>query len=124
MSIEAIAAVGGQLAAVAPSGLAGAPGLVPASPDVAALASLESMLPAQSASGGEGLFDKLVSSIGEIDSGMAKSGSATTELALGQSENLHHALIGAERTRMQFELAMSMRNRVLEAYQEIMRMQV
>ena len=123
MSIEAIAALGGQVAAVAPGALAAAPGSTPASPDVAALASIESLLPAQSA-GGEGLFDKLVSSIGEIDAGMAKSGSATTELALGQSENLHHALIGAERTRMQFELAMSMRNRVLEAYQEIMRMQV
>jgi flagellar hook-basal body complex protein FliE len=65
-----------------------------------------------------------VSSLGEIDAGVERSGQAATELALGQSDNLHQVMIGAERTKLEFELVMSMRNRVLEAYQEIMRMQV
>jgi flagellar hook-basal body complex protein FliE len=62
--------------------------------------------------------------LADIDARIATNGQAATELALGQSDNLHQVLIGSERTRLQFELAMSMRNRVLEAYQEIMRMQV
>lgn len=106
MSVEAIAAMGAQLAATAS---AAAPA---AAPVIAAPA------PA------EGVFNQLVNSLGEMDAGIDRSGRAATELALGQADNLHQVMIGAERTRLQFELAMSMRNRVLEAYQEIMRMQV
>ncbi len=122
MSVEAIAAVGAQLAATAP---ATAPALTAAPPaDVNALASMSDLLAPQGAHAGDGVFDNLVNSLGEIDSGIDRSGRAATELALGQTDNLHQVMIGAERTRLQFELAMSMRNRVLEAYQEIMRMQV
>ena len=122
MSVEAIAAVGAQLAATAP---AVAPAVAAPPPaDVTALAASADFLPSPAAHAGEGVFDQLVSSLGEVDAGIESSGRAATELALGQSENLHQVMIGAERTRLQFELAMSMRNRVLEAYQEIMRMQV
>ena len=123
MSIEAIAAVGAQLAATAP---VAAPALTaaPTPTDVTALASMNDLLMPQGAHAGEGVFDQLVNHLGQIDSGIESSGRAATELALGQTGNLHQVIIGAETTRMQFELAMSMRNRVLEAYQEIMRMQV
>ena len=119
MSIEAIAAVGAQLPAQVPSAIAPA-ALAP--PDTASLLSAAG-LPDQ-ATQSSGLFDQLVDSLAEIDSNMAANGRAATELALGQSDNLHQVLINSERTRLQFDLAMSMRNRVLEAYQEIMRMQV
>ena len=109
MSIEAISAVGSQLANVAAA---------PAAPAMTEIA----MLP--TAAAGEGTFDQLVNSLAQIDAGMKSSADAATELALGQSDNLHQVMIGAERTRLQFELVMSVRNRVLEAYQEIMRMQV
>jgi flagellar hook-basal body complex protein FliE len=122
MSIEAIAAVGAQLAAAAP---AAAPAVAATPPaDVNALASMTDLLAPQGINAGEGMFDRLVDSLGQIDSGIESSGRAATELALGQTGNLHQVMIGAEQTRLQFELAMSMRNRVLEAYQEIMRMQV
>lgn len=122
MSIEAIAAVGAQLAATGPTAATAVPAAPPA--DVNALASMSDFLPPPGAHATDGVFDQLVSSLGEVDAGIESSGRAATELALGQSENLHQVMIGAERTRLQFELAMSMRNRVLEAYQEIMRMQV
>jgi flagellar hook-basal body complex protein FliE len=123
MSVEAIAAVGAQLATVAP---AAAPAMSLAPPaDPSALAAMSDLLKAQPGSSvGESMFDRLVSSLGEIDAGVARNSQAATELALGQTDNLHQVLIGAEQTRLQFELAMSMRNRMLEAYQEIMRMQV
>jgi flagellar hook-basal body complex protein FliE len=122
MSIEAIAAVGAQVAAAAP---AAAPAVAAAPPaDVGALASMTDLLAPPGTPAGEGVFDQLVNSLGQIDAGIATSGRAATELALGQTGNLHQVMIGAEQTRLQFELAMSMRNRVLEAYQEIMRMQV
>lgn len=109
MSVEAISAVGAQLATNAPAAVTPTIAMTPP-PDLTAA--------------GPGVFDQLVSALADIDARMSASGQAATELALGQSDNLHQVLIGAERTRLQFELAMSMRNRVLEAYQEIMRMQV
>ena len=115
MSIEAIAAVSSQLAATVPA---------TSVQDAAAITPASGFLPAQQATAVDGVFDRLVDSLAQIDAGMKTSAKATPELALGQSENLHQVMIGAERTRLQFELAMSMRNRVLEAYQEIMRMQV
>lgn len=122
MSVEAIAAVGAQLAAVAPA--VPAMSLAP-SADPSALAAMSDLLKAQPGSSvGENVFDQLVSSLGEIDAGVERNTRAATELALGQTDNLHQVLIGAEQTRLQFDLVMSMRNRVLEAYQEIMRMQV
>jgi flagellar hook-basal body complex protein FliE len=121
MSVEAIAAIAAQDGAAAPLASAS---LAPAA-DANALASLANTLGLpQTDAAGQGLFDQLVSSLGEIDAGIARSGRAATELALGQTDNLHQVMISGERTRLQFEIAMSMRNRVLEAYQEIMRMQV
>ena len=121
MSVEAIAAVNAQVAT--PVAVAMPSALNPPV-DVSPLASMTDLLKGTGTNPGEGLFDRLVDSLVDIDSGMQRSRRATTELALGQTDNLHHVLIDSERTRLQFDLAMSMRNRVLEAYQEIMRMQV
>ena len=122
MSVEAIAAVGAQLASTAPA--VATPALITPPADPGSLASMSDMLKGLEVRPGQSLFDRLVDSIGDIDTGMQRSREATTELALGQTDHLHQVLIDAERTRLQFDLAMSMRNRVLEAYQEIMRMQV
>jgi flagellar hook-basal body complex protein FliE len=122
MSVEAIAAVGTQLATTTPA--VAQPALLTPAADSGALASMTDLLGSMQAQPGDSLFDRLVDSLGEIDSGMKRSREATTEIALGQTDHLHQVLIDAERTRLQFDLAMSMRNRVLEAYQEIMRMQV
>jgi len=122
MSVEAIAAVGTQLATTTPA--VAQPALLTPPADTGALASMADLLGSMQAQPGDSLFDRLVDSLGEIDSGMKRSREATTEIALGQTDHLHQVLIDAERTRLQFDLAMSMRNRVLEAYQEIMRMQV
>jgi flagellar hook-basal body complex protein FliE len=121
MSVEAISAVGAQVAVIPPTVPVGT--IAPA-PDAGALAAMSDLLANPAVANGEGVFDRLVSSLGDLDARMRTNARAATELALGQSENLHQVLVDAERTRLQFDLAMSMRNRVLEAYQEIMRMQV
>ncbi|RYF36726.1 MAG: flagellar hook-basal body complex protein FliE [Comamonadaceae bacterium] len=46
------------------------------------------------------------------------------QLALGEAPNLHEVMIRLEESRISFQLAMQVRNRLLEAYQEVMRMQV
>lgn len=49
---------------------------------------------------------------------------AVQRLAAGDTSNLHQVMIDIEQARLQFQLLMSVRSRVLEAYQDILRMQV
>jgi flagellar hook-basal body complex protein FliE len=46
------------------------------------------------------------------------------QLALGETQNLHEVMIRLEESRISFQLLMQVRNRVLEAYQDVMRMQI
>ena len=45
-------------------------------------------------------------------------------LAVGGTQSLHQFMIHMEQTRLSFQLMAQVRNRLLEAYQEVMRMQV
>lgn len=46
------------------------------------------------------------------------------QLAVGDVQNLHQIMIRMEETRLSFQLVMQVRNRMLEAYQDVMKMQV
>ena len=46
------------------------------------------------------------------------------QLTVGDVENLHQVMITLEETKLSFQLAMQVRNKVLEAYQDVLRMQV
>ena len=69
-------------------------------------------------------YEALVQSLESLNARMTESGEAVENLALGDMDNLHQVIMTMERSRLSFELMMSMRNRALEAYQEIMRMQL
>lgn len=45
-------------------------------------------------------------------------------LAVGETESLHEALIRLEESRTALQLLLQVRNRALEAYQDVMKMQV
>lgn len=46
------------------------------------------------------------------------------QLATGDVQNLHEVMIRIEETRLSFDLMMQLRNRMLEAYQDVMKMSV
>jgi flagellar hook-basal body complex protein FliE len=46
------------------------------------------------------------------------------QLATGNAQNLHEMMIRLEEGRLSFQLLMQVRGRLLEAYQDVMRMQV
>jgi flagellar hook-basal body complex protein FliE len=46
------------------------------------------------------------------------------KLAVGDSQNLHQIMMNLEESRISFQLMMQVRNRLLEAYQDIMKMQI
>lgn len=49
---------------------------------------------------------------------------AIKELVAGRSKNIHETLLTIERADASLKLAMQVRNKILDAYREIMRMQV
>ena len=49
---------------------------------------------------------------------------AIEQLASGKSDSLHHVVLTAARADLSFRLVLEMRNKLVESYQEIMRMQV
>ncbi|HHY22511.1 MAG TPA: flagellar hook-basal body complex protein FliE [Bacilli bacterium] len=48
----------------------------------------------------------------------------TQQLATGEVENLHEVMIVAQKASITLQATVEVRNKVIEAYQEIMRMQV
>jgi flagellar hook-basal body complex protein FliE len=71
-----------------------------------------------------GTFNSLLSSIEQLNGQLQASDQAVQNIALGEADNLHQVMMTMERTRLEFELALQVRNKALEAYQELMRMQV
>jgi flagellar hook-basal body complex protein FliE len=46
------------------------------------------------------------------------------KLALGETENLHQVMIDLEKAKLSFELIVQMRNKLLDSYQDLMRMSI
>lgn len=46
------------------------------------------------------------------------------QLVAGESKNLHDTMIAMEKANISFRLMMEVRNKIIEAYHEVMRMQV
>jgi flagellar hook-basal body complex protein FliE len=62
--------------------------------------------------------------VGEVNGKIAESDRQLQALASGEAQNLHQVMISLEDARLSFQLLAQVRNRVLEAYQDIMRMQL
>ena len=74
---------------------------------------------------GQGSFlDALKKAVAEVNDLQVQAEVAGRDLALGQVRDLHQVTIATEKASLALNLAIQVRNKVLEAYQEIMRMQV
>ena len=49
---------------------------------------------------------------------------AQRRLLVGESDDLHGVMIAMEKSSLSFQLTLAVRNKVIEAYQEVMRMQI
>ncbi len=66
----------------------------------------------------------LQDSLGEVNQMQQKADAAITALATGEKVSLHETMIAMEQADVSFRLMMQVRNKIVEAYQEILRMQV
>ncbi len=66
----------------------------------------------------------LEKSVGEVNQLLTAADKKSVDLASGKSENIHEAMISFEKAETSLKLMVQARNKALEAYHEIMRMQV
>ncbi len=71
-----------------------------------------------------GFTDYLKNSVNHVDKLLNASDNAAVELATGKTENLHEAMIHMEKADTALKLMVQIRNKAIEAYHEIIRMQV
>ena len=63
-------------------------------------------------------------SVAEVNQLQNQADGSIEQLIVGRSRNLHETMIALEKADISFRLMMEVRNKIIEAYQEIMRMQV
>jgi flagellar hook-basal body complex protein FliE len=68
--------------------------------------------------------DTLRQAIADVDTLQVKRDDLVEQMASGAVTEAHDVMIAAEEAQMAFELLLEVRNRLLESYQEVMRMQV
>ncbi|MCA2959167.1 MAG: flagellar hook-basal body complex protein FliE [Silvanigrellales bacterium] len=75
--------------------------------------------------GTEGSFgDMLAKGIKEVNSTVKESDQASMDLASGKSSNIHETMISVTKAELGFNMLVQLRNKAIEAYQDVMRMQV
>ena len=73
---------------------------------------------------GPGFAETLSSAIGEVDTSQKVADENIEAFIAGEKENLHDVMISMNEAKLHFQLMTEVRNRMLETYQELMRMQV
>jgi flagellar hook-basal body complex protein FliE len=72
-----------------------------------------------------GGFQKaLEAAIGEVERSRRAASESIEQFLSGDADELHGAVLAAQRAELEFDLFLQVRNKVVQAYQEIMRMQM
>jgi len=79
---------------------------------------------AVSSSGGASFSNVLGGFIQDVSDKQAAANNAVTGLLGGKDVSLHQTMISIEEASVSFQLMVEVRNRLLDSYQELMRMQV
>ncbi|GAB4302518.1 MAG: hypothetical protein Fur0034_17430 [Desulfuromonadia bacterium] len=96
--------------------------------DITVESPLDSLSPGKKSTVGKGTassFGSVISGmIHEVNASQQEADRAIQSLATGESKNLHEVMIAVEKSSVSFQFLAQVRSKVVEAYQEIMRMPV
>ena len=94
------------------SSISSVPGLTPIAPRVVP-------------KGAPGEFQKVLdSAIQTVESHRKSADVSVTQFLNGEGEDLHKVILSTQRAELSFELFNQVRNKAVQAYQEVMRMQL
>jgi flagellar hook-basal body complex protein FliE len=68
--------------------------------------------------------ETLQRAIADVNNLQTEAGKAVDKMVVGETVDLHEVMIAVEKARTSFDLLMEIRNKTIDAYREIMRMQV
>jgi len=77
-----------------------------------------------SAQGSKSFADTLKDAVQNVNQAQQVSDTKMQELAVGKNQNIPEIMIAAEKADISLRLMVQVRNKIIEAYQEIMKMQV
>nr|WP_236406099.1 flagellar hook-basal body complex protein FliE [Microaerobacter geothermalis] len=66
----------------------------------------------------------LKNALDQVNQDQIKAEKLTENLVAGQVTDLHQVTIAAQKAELSLQLTVQVRNKIIEAYQEVMRMQV
>lgn len=72
----------------------------------------------------EGFGQMLDGLVATVDAKQAQSTELTRRVLMGESDQLHQSVIAMQEAGVAFSLMVEVRNKLVESYQELMRMQV
>lgn len=73
---------------------------------------------------GDKFAQALKNTIAEVNDAQISADRAAEQIVAGESKNLHEAMIRLEEADIALRMMVQVRNKAMEAYQEVMRMQV
>ncbi len=103
--------------------ISGLASLIPASPQVAAPSLAAPATPALGSSG-TSFKDVLSGAINEVESSRASATENVNRFLSGEGDDLHSTILSSQRADLEFQMFMQVRNKVVSAYQEVMKMQI
>lgn len=101
-------------------------GMTPIDPFVLRSAAQESPLakPAAGAASGKGFSDLLTDLVKEADQSQKTSDVSMKDFLAGKTQDAHDVIIALNKADLSFRMMLEVRNKLLDSYQEVMRMQV
>ena len=72
---------------------------------------------------GKGFGEVLKDSIKKVNALQIEADEAIKSFAKGESKDIHETMIAVQKADLSFQLMMQIRNKIVEAYQEVMRLQ-
>jgi flagellar hook-basal body complex protein FliE len=80
--------------------------------------------PAKVPGAGAQFASMLSEAIGKVDQSTKATEGTVDRYLSGENDDIHEMVLATQRNELQFELFLQMRNKVVQAYQEVMRMQM
>lgn len=73
---------------------------------------------------GESFGEMLGKAVGSVDQAMKESDQQIENFIAGKTDNVHDVMISMQRAQLSFQMMVEIRNKAIEAYHEISRMQI
>jgi flagellar hook-basal body complex protein FliE len=92
-------------------------------PAISPLSQIKTDVATPSVSDGGSSFKNILSSaIGEVEGARSDAATSVEQFLSGSGGDLHSTILATQRAELEFQMFMQVRNKVVSAYQEIMKM--